>query len=174
MPYHHTLIHPEFKQHLTQSVLFKRQAARGIVLRDAQILLLFTERYNDFSFPGGGVDPDEPLEMALRRELAEETGAQDVCIQQYYGQVEEFRPYHKAGYDGMHMISHFFVCDIAAELQAVQMEQHEIANGMRPVWVDLQQAIAHNQAIIQRQDSTMGQSIHRETLMLRQVAEDLV
>jgi hypothetical protein len=54
------------------------------------------------------------------------------------------------------------------------MESHEIANGMRPVWVDLHEAIAHNQAVMQCQESSMGQSIQRETFMLRKVASELL
>ena len=45
------IIHPELKS--TQGRVFRRHAARGIVLRDEQILLLFTERYNDFR----GINP---------------------------------------------------------------------------------------------------------------------
>ena len=44
------LIHPQLT-FLSGNVL-RRQAARGIVLREETILLLFTERFNDFSlFP---------------------------------------------------------------------------------------------------------------------------
>ena len=66
------IVHPELKS--KQGRVFRRHAARGIVMRDEQILLLFTERYNDFSFPGGGLDGDEDIVTGLRRELEEETG----------------------------------------------------------------------------------------------------
>ena len=54
------------------------------------------------------------------------------------------------------------------------MESHEIANGMRPVWISVTEAIAHNEAVMQRQESSMGQSIQRETFMLRKVASELI
>jgi hypothetical protein len=54
------------------------------------------------------------------------------------------------------------------------MESHELANGMRPLWVNLHEAIAHNQAVMQRQEKTMGQSIQRETFMLNKVAVELL
>lgn len=65
------IIHPDLKS--TQGRIFRRHAARGIVLRDEKILLLFTERYNDFSFPGGGLDANEDIVTGLKRELEEET-----------------------------------------------------------------------------------------------------
>ncbi len=111
------LIHPELSHR--EGRVLRRQAARGIVLRDDKLLLLFTERYNDFSLPGGGVDPDEDIQVALKRELA-----------------------------------------------AVRMESYEIANGMRPVWVSVTEAMRHNRQVMSRQEQTMGQSIQRETFML--------
>ncbi|ALE00072.1 NUDIX hydrolase [Pseudomonas syringae] len=166
------IIHPELKS--TQGRIFRRHAARGIVLRDEKILLLFTERYNDFSFPGGGLDADEDVVTGLKRELEEETGAREIQVLQHYGYIEEYRPYWKPQYDLMHMTSHFYLCDVAHQLEPVRMESHEIANGMRPVWISVTEAIAHNEAVMQRQESSMGQSIQRETLMLRKVASELV
>jgi 8-oxo-dGTP pyrophosphatase MutT (NUDIX family) len=166
------LIHPELKS--TQGRVFRRHAARGIVLRDDQILLLFTERYNDFSFPGGGLDAGEDVIAGLTRELEEETGARDIRIVQNFGYIEEYRPYWKPQYDLMHMTSHFYQCEVAPQLQPVRMESHEIANGMRPVWIDLHEAITHNLAVMQRQETSMGQSIQRETFMLKKVASDLL
>ncbi|QUH27060.1 NUDIX hydrolase [Serpentinicella alkaliphila] len=58
----------------------KRITARGIILKDSKILLQYTKRYNDYSFPGGGVDPDEDLIRGLKRELEEETGATNIQI----------------------------------------------------------------------------------------------
>jgi ADP-ribose pyrophosphatase YjhB (NUDIX family) len=165
------LTHPDVKAR-TGNIL-TRQAARGIVLRDASILLLFTERYNDFSFPGGGVAVGEDLTDGLRRELEEETGASNVRVQSNYGYIEELRPHWKAGYDLMHMTSHFFVCEIDPELRATKMEDYELANGMRPVWVNLHEALAHNRAVMHRQETTMGQSIQRETFMLERMADEL-
>lgn len=166
------IIHPELKS--TQGRIFRRHAARGIVLRDEQILLLFTERYNDFSFPGGGLDADEDVVTGLKRELEEETGAREIQVLQHYGYIEEYRPYRKPEYDLMHMTSHFYLCKVAQQLAPVRMESHEIANGMRPVWISVTEAIAHNEAVMQRQESSMGQSIQRETFMLRKVASELI
>ncbi|MFN6980295.1 MAG: NUDIX hydrolase [Brevundimonas sp.] len=165
------IVHPDAEA-LTGAILTRR-AARGIVLRETSILLLFTERYNDFSFPGGGVPEGEDLIDGLRRELEEETGASNVRVQRDYGYVEELRPHRRAGFDLMHMTSHFFFCDIDPELRAPKMEAYETANGMRPIWVDLDEALAHNRGVMQRLEATMGLSIQRETFMLEELAADL-
>lgn len=166
------LIHPELASR--EGRVLRRQAARGIVLREERILLLFTERYNDFSLPGGGVDQDEDIQVALKRELEEETGARDVQVRAHYGFIEEYRPHWKPDYDLMHMTSHFFVCDVAPELATARMESYEIANGMRPVWIGVEDAMNHNRQVMLRQEKTMGQSIQRETFMLEKIARELV
>lgn len=52
-----------------------RHTARGIVIKDGQILLM--ERWRDqshyFSIPGGGVEASETAEAAASREILEET-----------------------------------------------------------------------------------------------------
>ncbi len=166
------LIHPDLSTR--EGRVFRRHAARGIVLREDKILLLFTERYNDFSLPGGGVDENEDITVALMRELEEETGARDVQIKDNFGFIEEYRPYWKPDFDLMHMTSHFFVCDVAHELADVRMESYEVANGMRPVWVSVSEAMTHNRHVMTRQEKSMGQSIQRETFMLEKIANELL
>lgn len=167
-----TLVHPDVMT-LTGKTLL-RQAARGIVLRDTSILLLFTARYNDFSFPGGGIDDGEDLIAGLCREMEEETGARNVRVTGHFGRIEDVRPHPRAGFDLMHMTSHFYHCEIDQTLGATRMEHYETANGMRPVWIDLHEAIAHNRAVMARQEATIGLSIRRETFMLEALASDLV
>lgn len=48
-----TLIHPDI-DHLDDKIIFQRNAARAIVLDGEDILMLYTERYHDYTIPGGG------------------------------------------------------------------------------------------------------------------------
>lgn len=164
------LIHPDLASR--EGRVYRRHAARGIVLREEKILLLFTERYNDFSLPGGGIDHNEDIHMALKRELEEETGAREVQVRSHYGFIEEYRPHWKPEYDLMHMTSHFFLCDVAPHLCQARMESYEISNGMSPVWVSVEQAMNHNREVMLRQEKSMGQSIQRETFMLEMIARE--
>ena len=51
----------------------------------------------------------------------------------------------------------FDLCEVAPQLEPVRMESHEIANGMWPIWINLHQAISHNEAVMQRREPSMGQ-----------------
>lgn len=154
--------------------VFERLASRAIVLKGEEILLLYTKRYNDYSFPGGGLDPDEDLIPGLLRELAEETGARNIKVIGEFGYVDEYRPHYKPDFDIIHMLSYFYICEIDPVLGSAQMEHYEVANGMEVKWINIHDAIAHNKQVINSLESSMGFSIERETMILELVVKDLL
>jgi len=154
-------------------VLITRHAARGIVLQKDKILLLYTQRYEDYSLPGGGLDEGEDTIAGLIRELQEETGAQGIHNIQAFARYDEYRPWYKSDADIIHMISHCYTCDIAHELGETRYESYEIKNGMQPVWKNINSAIEHNKKIIETSDKK-GLSIERETFLLEVIANELL
>lgn len=153
---------------------FERIATRGIVLKGSKILLMYTKLYNDYSFPGGGVDVDEDLITGLKRELAEETGAKNVEVISEFGYIDEYRPHHKPEYDLIHMLSYFYVCKIDEHLEEPSFEDYEIVNGMSADWIDIHKAIQHNKTVIANKEPSMGLSIERETFALEKIVEELL
>jgi len=166
-------VHESFET-AVNPVIFKRVAARGIILNKEDILMIYTKRYNDYSFPGGGVDDGENIKDGLIRELQEETGARNIEILNPFGNYEEIRPTHYEGYDMVHMLSHFYVCNAEKELGEANPEQYEINNGSSPVWVNIHDAINHNKKVIAAKEDSMGLSIERETLVLELITKELL
>ena len=161
-----------FQNHGVQ--VLQRQASRGIILQGEQILMMYTQRYDDFSFPGGGIDPGEDPQHGLRRELREEAGAADIHIIAPFGRVTEFQPTWKKDWDFMHQTSYWYQCALNQPLVANQLEHYEVANGMAVQWIGVDEAIRHNRAVMAKQPASMGLSIGRETLVLERVAEELL
>jgi len=161
-------LHPELTT-LDKSS-FLRIATRAIVLKDDKILMLYTERYHDFTLPGGGVDEGENLQQGLIRELAEETGAKNIRNIREFGLYEEFRPWYKDDFEIMHMKSYCYLCDIDAQLGATSLEDYEIKNGMKALWINIDDAIKHNELTMQNSDKK-GMSIERETFLLKLIAQ---
>ncbi|MGB0899230.1 MAG: NUDIX hydrolase [Psychrobium sp.] len=153
--------------------IFHRRAARAIVLNGENILMLYTERYHDYTLPGGGVDEGEDIIQGLIRELKEETGAKDIEDIVPFGRYEEFRPWYKNDFDTVHMDSYCFTCSVHNELGDTQLEDYEIHNGMRPVWLNIHEAIAHNEHTLANSDKK-GLSIERETFLLKLIVKELL
>lgn len=169
----HSDVSPKDISPASELTLFERSAARGIVLRGENILLLYTEHYQDYSLPGGGIDEGEDEVAGLKRELQEETGAQGVTNVREFARYDEYRPWYKPNADIIHMISYCYVCDIDEELGETSFESYEIKNGMKPLWVNIFKAIAHNEEVIANSEKK-GLSIERETFLLKVIAEKLV
>lgn len=166
------MIHKDLN-HLSGNI-FERRAARGIILRDSDILLLYTKRYNDYSFPGGGLEEQEDIITGLKRELAEETGAKNIRDIKEFGIIDEYRPHDKPEYDLIHMISYFYICTIDEACDPCNFEDYEISNGMTSVWINIHDAIAHNKKVMANQEPSMGFSIERETIVLELAARELI
>lgn len=167
-----THYHTEVKN-LAHTTSFTRLATRAIALKGTAILLLYTQRYEDYSLPGGGLDANEDKIAGMKRELIEETGAKNIRNIQPFGAYEEYRPWRKPDYDIQHMISYCYTCDIDQELGTTSMEAHEIKNGMQATWVDIYEAIAHNKNTMST-SAKKGMSIVRETFLLELIAKNLV
>ncbi|WP_163933431.1 NUDIX hydrolase [Paraferrimonas sp. SM1919] len=164
-------IHPSITD-VSNKTIFTRKSARAIVLKEQQILLLYTGRYDDYSLPGGGVDDGESIEQGLIRELAEETGANNIKVEKEFGLYEEIRPWNRHGYELVHMLSYCYVCSIGDQLDAPKLEDYEHANGMKPVWISLDEAIKHNQQTFSDSDKA-GLSLQREITLLKKIKQEL-
>jgi ADP-ribose pyrophosphatase YjhB (NUDIX family) len=158
---------------LDEKSIFTRKATRAIALRGEMILLLYTERYHDYSLPGGGLDEGEDKIQGMIRELVEETGAQNIQNIKEFGIYEEYRPWYKPDFDIQHMISYCYTCCVDEILGDTSYEHYEIKNGMKPVWINIHEAIAHNEKTIS-QSEKKGMSIERETYLLSLIVKNLL
>ncbi|CAH8229582.1 NUDIX hydrolase [Vibrio aestuarianus] len=167
-----TLIHPDI-EHLDNKIIFQRNAARAIVLDGEDILMLYTERYHDYTIPGGGVDEGEDIIAGMVRELQEETGAQNIHSIKPFGLFEEFRPWFKDNADVVHMLSYCYTCKINRQLGKTNYEDYEQKNGMKPVWINIHDAIAHNEKTM-AESPKKGMSIERETFLLHLIVQEML
>jgi ADP-ribose pyrophosphatase YjhB (NUDIX family) len=167
-----THYHPNIDT-LENKTVFTRLSTRAIAMHGDAILLLHTERYEDYSLPGGGLDLGEDKVEGMIRELQEETGAQNITNIRPFGIYEEYRPWHKPDYDIQHMISYCYTCEISKELGNSSLEVHEINNGMKAIWIDIFEAIKHNKKTIATSDKK-GMSIERETFLLELIAKNII
>ena len=117
--------------------VYERPSAKAIILKDGKILLNHIAKYDCYEFPGGGIEAGETPEQALQREVAEETG--QIVVPD---SVREFgivirRQKDSMDPDGLfEQKVYYYFCDVTGETVPRRPDEHEIVEGVEPVWVD--------------------------------------
>ena len=155
--------HPDVD--LKSSSKFTRKTARALILNGDDVLLMYTHKYDDYSFPGGGLENHEDIVTGLLRELQEETGAQNITNIQEFGLYEEYRPWYKEDFDVIHILSYCFTCNVDLKLGENKLEDYEIKNGMTTKWVNIHKALAYNHQTMTNSPKK-GMSLQREIFLL--------
>lgn len=139
--------------------VYKRAAARAVILRDGELLMVHTNR-GDYKFPGGGVEPGEDLETALRREVLEETGRTVQGAPKYAAVFHERRPGQAA--DILEMDSHYFLCQAGEDGSPLKLDDYEAEEQFAPVWISPGEALSANRAL----DLEANPWLQREIMVL--------
>ena len=115
-----------------------RNAARALIVRDSNILLLRKEGYADgrrYALPGGGQDLGETLEQALLRECLEEIGTR-VQIRDLVHVADTFKPRDTSPPSTRHLVEFLFDCSIPRDYTPCNGD-HPDKHQVGVVWVAL-------------------------------------
>lgn len=118
--------------------IWERNASRGVVFdKDGFIPLMFVSKFNYHKLPGGGIEKEETQIDACKREMMEETGC-EVEIDKEIGIVTEFRPFA----NNLFQRSYCYLGKVINKDGQPNMEQEEIEEGLKLMWVTLSEAVA--------------------------------
>lgn len=154
----------------------QRTTVRGIILDKNKILMLYSEMFNDYTLPGGGKKSDENEMMALKRELEEEVGATKIEVIKHFGYVEELRYGLNNNGNIYEQTSLYYICKMIEKGEPKLIEREQ-AQGIKPVWVDIQEAISHNESVMfdhNHQQQGLKTVLQRENAVLKMVLEQEV
>ncbi|MEI6499231.1 MAG: NUDIX domain-containing protein [bacterium] len=114
----------------------KREAARAIVVDDQGLIALMNVSNCGYhKLPGGGLQDDEGAPTALARELLEEIGCKAI-IQKEVGEIIEYRnEFNQVHYN------YCFIAKLTGEKGEPNLEDDEIENGFKIMWVSIDEAI---------------------------------
>lgn len=114
-----------------------RVTARAVVVNPHGMLaVMYEEKYDIHTLPGGGVEAGESIEEALRREIAEETGCTIAAVEPL-GYVEENR-----AHADFTQFSYYYIVRTVDDTLSPHLTDVEIANGTRVMWCTLEEAYA--------------------------------
>lgn len=121
----------------------ERNTVRAVITNDDKVLMLYSDKYDDYTFPGGGIKDGEGLETALQRELNEEIGVSKFKIISDVGYTVEHRFGLREDNQVYRQVSYYFLCDVLKyeEAKLVGREKHQ---GLKTLWVEIDEAINYN------------------------------
>jgi 8-oxo-dGTP diphosphatase len=120
-----------------EGVVFEdRPTGKAIVYdADGNIALVGNEVNDFYLLPGGGIDPNESIEIGIIRECLEEIGC-EVQLVSDLGTTEDYRTR-----DQKHCINYCKTAKVIGEKGKLQLTEEEEKNDMHVKWVSLEEAI---------------------------------
>lgn len=124
-----------------------RETVRAIITNEQnELLMLYSKIFNDYTFPGGGVKYHETDEEALKRELKEELGAEEITIHGYLGFIEEIR-YGLNDNDHVYLQTSRYYMVSVHKFGETHLMGREQLHGLSPKWINSEDAILHNENV---------------------------
>ena len=152
-----------------QTIEKHRTAARGIMRRGGEVYMIHCAYFNDYTFPGGGVEEGENPVDALTRECMEEAGVIINNIRPYCKTVE------KREVDEQSYLIHeslFYLCDIVDYCET-HLENYEVELGYKALWINIKDAIKRDEDRMKElKDTDYKGVLERELRVLRTLVKN--
>lgn len=153
-----------------KSEFILRDAVRAIIMNKDKILMVFLEKTNEYKFPGGGINKNEKIEDALKREILEEAGYKIKNINDKIGTIVEYGIAIEDKNKIFKMISDYYSVDIEDKQFNQDLDNYEKELMFKPSWVEIDTAYKANKKIMDNKcESTSW--IKRETRVLEILIE---
>jgi len=115
-----------------------RPSVYGILIENGKILL--SRQWDGYDFPGGGIDIDETIEEACKREFFEETGLKVEILQPIHCETSFFHPSHSIKHKDAYwnsLMIYFLVKKVGGKISTENFDEDEKRYANEAEWVEL-------------------------------------
>jgi len=157
---------------LKNNKIILRNAVRAIIIKENRILMVFLEKTNEYKFPGGGVERDETVEEALKREVLEEVGCNVNKVLNKIGIITEYGIAMESENNIFKMISEYYSVNIDNNHFNQKLDDYEKELLFKPCWIEIEKAYRANKKLIDNECYSTPW-IKRETRVLEIINKDI-
>ncbi|WP_162164076.1 NUDIX hydrolase [Acholeplasma hippikon] len=150
----------------------QRTTVRGIMIKDKKVLLVYSKEFLDYTFPGGGMKVNEAHMDALRRELKEELGADEIKHIEPFGYIEEKR--FGINSDTVYLQTSYYYFVEVTKFGKQMLGEREMMHGVEPIFVSADEAIKQNLIVLQHKKGKKGMRtvLPREIKVLEKLKDE--
>jgi len=148
-----------------------RIAVRAVIINGNSITMAYLKKNNEYKFPGGGVNQNETMEEALKREIKEEIGASLKLIKRKLGIVTEYDKQDEDKNEYFRMESHYYEVEIDSEIREQELDEYEKELEYVMKVVNIEDALNTNRNTMNEVTKYKTKWIKRETLVLEKIKE---
>jgi len=149
----------------------KREVVRGVCIHKREILVVYPNNELIYGLPGGGIESNESHQDALKREMNEEVGAEDIKILNYLGKMTTFRKkYHSD--DIFVPTHHLYLIDIL-HYGTQNLITYEADLGLSFKFVDIDEVIKTNEQAIEKRNQDYLDFYTNQTVLFKIIKDKL-
>ena len=129
------------------SKVFRRPSARGIIVNDGKLALVYSRKEKYYKFPGGGIKSGEDPKNALIREVGEEVGL--TVIPESIAEFGSVMRRHKSLSEAdtvFEQENFYYVCAVEDEIAEQHLDDYEKEAEFTLQFTDIDEAIRVNDA----------------------------
>jgi len=145
-----------------------RNAVRAIIINENKILMVYLEKTDEYKFAGGGINENETIEEALKREVLEEIGYKVKNIIEKIGIMTEYSKALENENNVFKMISEYYLVEIENKQLKQNLDEYEEDLLFRACWVDMKKAYKTNMRNIEN-NNEKNPWIYRESIVLEKL-----
>lgn len=162
----------DYKDYIENGTVGRRPSVRGVIIHEGKIALVYSRKYDYYTFPGGGIDAEESHIDTLIREVAEETGLIVIpaSIKEYGLVVRK----EKGRIDDLFIQeNYYYFCEVEKDITSQKLDDHEVEEEYVLEWVEPDYAIETNLYHDHKDDSIVTRHLmERESRFLEMLIEE--